>query len=184
LRRTTSITLAVVTALVAVGAATGIGRGETEEVVASFQARAIGNPHIKSCRAIPGGTYSQLEASYRGSLTTDPGEALELTTRGLEVLVNRETGLGSVEGTWGLVVPGDPDVVGRGELIAVFVGNPHIFEGELHGMLIGGFEDPDERRVLWNFSARLTNGGQTMDGAVGNPNIAPNAAILIPSGPC
>jgi hypothetical protein len=150
-RRTTSIAVALVAALVAVATAAGIGRGEgTEEVVASFEARAVGNPNIKSCRRLPGGTYSQFEASYRGSLTTDAGEALELTTRGLEIFVNQETGLGSVEGTWQMrgQAPGDPDVVGRGELIAVFVGNAHIFEGELHGMLIGGIEDPDERRIL------------------------------------
>jgi hypothetical protein len=50
-------------------------------------------------------------------------------------------------------------------------------------MLIGGIEDPDERRILWNFSTRLTDGGQAVNGAIGNPHIAPNPAILIPPGP-
>ena len=42
-------------ALIAVGAAMAIGRGSgTEEVNATFEARAIGNPNIKLCRNLGG----------------------------------------------------------------------------------------------------------------------------------
>jgi hypothetical protein len=186
----------VVCALVAVGAATAIGRGlGTEAVSATFDAHAIGDPGIKSCRDLGGGTYLKFEGNYAGRLTTDSGEELALELRGFEVLVNRETGLGSVEGTWQLQAPPEPDVVGRGELLGVFVGDPHIigdphligdpsiFAGEVHGMMVGGIEDPDERRALWNFSASLRD-GSTQTGAIGDPHIAPNPAVLIPPGPC
>jgi hypothetical protein len=174
-------------ALVATATATAIGRGSgTEEISATFQARTIGDPSIKSCRAIPGGTYSQFQADYPdpfNSLTTDAGEEFVFNLRGVEILVNEEAGLGAAESHWTLTSR-DGAQRGSGEMIAVFIGNPNIFEGDLHGMLIGGVEDPDERSVLWNFSARLSDGGRTLTGAIGDPNVAPNPAILIPPGPC
>lgn len=188
--------LMLAAALVAVGTASAIGRGSgTEEVSATFEARAVGDPHIKACRDLGAG-YLKFEGTYAGVLRTGGGEVFNITLRGFEVLVNRETGLGSVEGTWQLQEPPDPDVpVGRGELTAVFIGDPnvigdpsiigdpHIFAGEAHGMMIGGFEDPDERRALWNVAVTLSD-GETQTGAIGDPNVAPNLAILIPPGPC
>jgi hypothetical protein len=172
-----------------------IGRGSgTEGVSATFEARAVGNPNIKSCRRL-GDDYLQFEGTYAGVLRTAGGEVLNITLRGFEVLANRETGLGAVQGTWQLQGPPIPDVVGRGELTAVFVGDPHIigdpnvigdphlFAGEAHGMMIGGFEDPDERTALWNVAITLSD-GDTQTGAIGDPSIAPNPAILIPSGRC
>ncbi len=51
-------------------------------------------------------------------------------------------------------------------------------------MMVGGFEDPNERTALWNFSASLSNGGRTLTGAIGDPSAAPNPAILFPPDPC
>jgi hypothetical protein len=188
-RTTTVVAVVVTAALIAVGLAAAIGRGTGAEAVsATFEARAIGDPSIKSCPSI-GGTFGQFEASYQGSFTTNTGEELALTLRRLEILVDRETGLGAAEGTWQLQAPPEPEVVGSGELTAVFIGDPNligdpnVFGGKLHGMLLGGFEDPDERRAIWNFSASVRD-GSVLTGAIGDPHIAPNPAVLIPPGPC
>jgi hypothetical protein len=195
MRRIAWIALIAGFALIAVGAAMAIGRGSgTERVSATFEARAIGNPNIKLCRRLGDG-YLQFEGTYAGVLRTAGGETFNITLRGFQVLASRETGLGAVEGTWQLQAPPVPDVVGRGELTAVFVGDPHIigdpnvigdphiFAGEAHGMMIGGIEDPDERTALWNVAITLSS-GETQTGAIGDPGIAPNPAILIPSGRC
>src|SRR6266545_1092637 len=179
------VALAAIVTLVPAGVATAIGEGRgTERVVASFEARSVGDPNIKSCKEIPDGTYRQFEATYVGSLTTDREEVFEFDHRGLEILVDMETGLGVAEDTWTLTST-DRGQRGSGELVAVFIGDPDqigdptLFAGELQGMFIGGYEDPNERRVIWNFSARLTDGGQALTGAIGDPNVAPNPAILI-----
>ena len=58
-------------ALIAVGAATAIGRGSgTEEVSATFEARAVGDPHIKDCRDLGEGSYLKFEGQYAGVLRT------------------------------------------------------------------------------------------------------------------
>lgn len=192
MRGITWIALVVVGALIAVGAAaTAIGRGsETEQVSATFEARAIGSPNIKSCTQIREGFYSQFEASYEGSLTSDAGEEFVFTQRGLDILVDEKTGFGSAEATWLLETP-EGGLVGSGELIAVFFGDPgrggdpSEFTGNLRGMLLGSFGDPgfEERRAIWNFSASLA--GERTTGVIGDPGIAPNpGAILIPPGPC
>ena len=50
-------------------------------------------------------------------------------------------------------------------------------------MMLGGVEDPDERRAIWNVAITQSD-GETQTGAIGNPNIAPNPAVLLPPGPC
>ncbi len=158
----------------------------TEEVSATFQARSIGDSNVKTCRA-PDGTYSRFEADFAGSLVAGREEELDLVVRGFEVLANQETGLGAVEAKWALR-SADGTKSGSGELIAVFISGvvpPDPDFGEVDGMFLGDFGDPGgSRRVLWNFSAQLTDGGRTLTGAIGDPTLAPNPAILFPPDPC
>jgi hypothetical protein len=186
MRRTVWITLVVVVALVAAGAATAIIIHDTQPLEARFEAHAIGRPQVTFCPSrAPGGVT--FEADYRGTFTAAE-EELVFTLR-LEMRVDRDQELGAAEGTWTLVPPPDGDVVAHGELVAVFDG------GELHGMLIGVIPPPEgdapppegdvpPGRLLANFSASLTADGNDITGAIGDPSIAPNPGVLILPGNC
>jgi len=176
------ITLAAAAALVAAGTATAIIIYDAPQPLdARVEARAIGAPHITPRPAI-GRAGVKIEADYRGTFTTVEGEQFALTLR-LERLVDRDRQLGAAEGRWTLTSI-DGGSQGSGELVAVDEVD------DLHGMLLGTIAEgappePDKTlRLLANFSASLGDGGNRLTGAIGNPNIAPNPAVLTPPGPC
>jgi hypothetical protein len=185
------IALAVAAALVAVAAAGAIGNGSgAERVSATFSAASIGDPNDRTCAVTPEDTYGKFAADYSGRLVTDRDEVLELQFIGDKIIFSHRTGLGTVKGKFNLVEPDTRTIIGSGELNAVFIGDinsfedPNEFRGELHGMLVGGIEDPNERTIIWLFSASLTDGGRTLSGFIGDRNLMPAAAILFPPDPC
>jgi hypothetical protein len=191
MRRMKWIALAALAALAPVTAAGAIGRGSgTEAVSATFGASSIGDPNDKTCAVTREGTYIKFTADYSGRLTTRSEDILDFTLSGGKILANLETGLGSAKGSWSLVEPDTRTTIGSGQFMAVFTGDPNqfgdpnAFGGELDGMMVGGVADPNVRTALWNFSASLSDGGRTLTGAIGDPTIAPNPAILFPPDPC
>lgn len=174
----TALVIAVSAAGVGVVSAVAFERGEgVRTFAARFEARAIGNPNIIPCPDLAPEGF-KFEAGYEGTVTTEDGEEFILRVP-LEMLVDPEKGLGSAEGDWSFQAPDDGNVVASGELIGVFT------DGELHGMLIGVgnpnlIGNPD-LRLVGNFSASLSGDGQVFIGAIGNPDIAPNPAVLVPS---
>jgi hypothetical protein len=191
MRHTKWIAFAAVAALVAVAAAGAIGNGSgAERVSATFSAGSIGDPTLRTCAVRPEDTYGKFTADYSGRLVTDRGELLALQLIGDKIIFSHRTGLGTVKGKFNLVDPTTGATVGTGDLNAVFigdptqVGDPNLFGGELHGMMVGGFEDPNERTIIWLFSASLSDGGRTLSGAIGDPTIMPATAILFPADVC
>lgn len=185
------IALALMAALVAVAAAGAIGNGSgAERVSATFAAGSIGDPNQRICAVRPEDTYGKFTADYSGRLVTDRDEVLVLQFIGDKIIFSHRTGLGTVKGKFNLLDPITGATVGSGDLNAVFVGDPNqigdpnSFGGELHGMMVGGFEDPNERTIIWLFSASLSDGGRTLSGAIGDPTIMPAAAILFPADVC
>jgi hypothetical protein len=190
MRRTTWIALAAVAALVAVAAAGAIGAGSgAERVNATFSASSTAGPTIKTCAVTRADTYSKFAADYAGRLVTDRDEVLILQFIGDKIIFSANTGLGTVKGKFNLVEPDTRTIVGHGELDGVFsgdpssVGDPNLFGGNVSGML-RGFEDPNERTIIWLFSASLSDGGRTLSGFIGDRNLMPAAAILFPPDPC
>jgi hypothetical protein len=176
-----AVLMAIVGSTVAVSVAAAAIALERDEGVrtftARFEARAIGNPNIIPCPDLEAEGV-KFEAGYEGTLTTGDGEEFVLRLP-LEMMVGQDGRLGSAEGDWQLVAPDDGNVVASGELVAVFTG------GELHGMLIG-IGNPNlignpDLRLVGNFSASLSDGGESLSGAIGNPDLAPNPAVLVPS---
>lgn len=205
------------TALAATG---GAGAGK---FAAEFEARAVGDPSIEACRDLGEGGQ-KIEGRYEGTFTVPaefmPAEfltgellpAIRLPLRlSLEILYDRSTGIGTAEGTWQLGDPpseADPpgeanpptELVASGELLAV-VTLTDSGDLELDGMLIGSTEsstrDAKPLRVLFNFSATLTEGatfphlkGTVGDPSVGDPTVgdptglASNPAALVPAVKC
>ena len=181
------ITLAAI-ALVAVGAAgaTFIGSGSgTEEFAASFEAQAISDPEITACPGLVGPDGRKLEAEYVGTFETGTDNYYAITLRLELLLIDSDASLGSAEGGWTLT-RADGGVVADGELVAVAKGPSD--ETSLHGMLIGVEYPPDpilpQRMLLANFSASLRDGFRSVVGAMGDQELAPNPAVLLPPDPC
>jgi hypothetical protein len=191
MRRKKWIALVALAALVAVpSVASAIGNGSgAERVNATFTAGAIGNPNLKTCAVTRDGTFVKFTADYTARLVTDREQVLVFQFIGDKIIANVETGLGTAKGKWDLVDPTTGATVGSGVSDAVFIGEPNSFEdpnqfgGNLYGM-IRGFEDPNERTIIWLFSASLTDGGRTLSGFIGDRNLMPAAAILFPPDPC
>jgi hypothetical protein len=185
------IALAALTALAAVpSAASAIGNGSgAERVNATFAAGSIGDPNAKTCAVTRDGTFVKFTADYTGRLVTDREEVLVFQFIGDKIIANVETGLGTAKGKWNLVDPTTGATVGSGDFDAVFIGDPdsigdpNSFGGNVYGM-IRGFEDPNERTIIWLFSASLSDGGRTLGGFIGDRNLMPAAAILFPPDPC
>src|SRR5215218_34655 len=127
MRRIIWITLVVVAALAAAGAATAIIIHDAEPLEARFEAQAYEGPDITPCPFL-GRAGVKIETDYRGTFTTAE-EELVFTLR-LEQLLDGEQGLGAAEGHWTLTGR-DGGLQGSGELFAFGEVN------ELHGMLIG-----------------------------------------------
>lgn len=199
MRRNVGVVLALFalagTALAATG---GAGAGK---FAAEFEALAVGDPSIEACRDLGEGGQ-KFEARYDGTFTVPaefmpaefrPAEFVPAEFRlalhlSLEVLYDRSTGVGTADGTWRLSDPpseSDPptEFVASGELIAVV--NSADSDLALDGMLIGIAEssagDTKPLRVLFNFSATLSDGatfphlkGATfphLKGTVGDPSV-------------
>jgi hypothetical protein len=191
MRRKRWIALAALAALVAVpSAASAIGNGSgAERVNATFTAGSIGDPNDKICAVTRAGTFVKFTADYAGRLVSDREEVLAFQFIGDKIIANVETGLGTAKGKWSLVNPTTGATVGSGDFDAVFIGDPNsigdpaIFGGNVYGM-IRGFEDPNERTIIWLFSASLSDGGRSLSGFIGDRNLMPTAAILFPPDPC
>ena len=113
----TVLAVAAVAAFASVAAAAFGGGGGAGKFAATFEARAVADPTAESCPALgPGGLKT--EARYQGTMTID-GEEFAFNFTTLEILYDRSTGVGTAEGTWRLIEPPDPDVVARGELLAL-----------------------------------------------------------------
>jgi hypothetical protein len=177
-------------ALVAVAAAGAIGNGSgAERVSATFTAGSIGNPNIKTCAETREDAFAKFAADYSGRLVTDREEALGIVIN-FKVIFSLRTGLGTAKGRFSLVDPTTGATVGSGELNAVFVGHPNeigdpnAFGGELHGLMLGTIGDPNDRTIIWLFTASLSDGGRTFRASIGDPNLTPAAAILFPADVC
>jgi hypothetical protein len=166
---------------------------QVEPFAAAFDARAVADPTIGPCRALP--ALQMVEGRYDGTLSV-AGEEYGIHFV-LEALVDREAALGSAEGRWVLTDPRTADVVGRGELVATVTGarpaelEPPDPDFELQGMLIGLLEPPDPdtpaQRLLGNFAASLGDGATFphLHGTVGDPTgLALNPALLLPAVKC
>lgn len=181
-RLSRSLPAAVILVLVVVSAAVAApavsdGGGATS-FGATFEARAP-RTTTSSCAGL-GPAGQKVEARYEGTFSI-PSQERQLAARlSLVILIDARTGVGSAEGTWRLVSPPDPEIVGRGELLGVVDAailpdtdlEPPDPDLVLRGMLIGFLEPPDPdmpaQRLLGNFSAVLTDGALSLTGAVGN----------------
>lgn len=196
----------VIALLVALGAtslaAAAIARGEgAGSFAATFEGRAVGDTTMKSCPGIgPGG--QKIEARYEGPFTTagdPPTERPPSLRLSLEILFDRAAGVGIAKGNWQLVDPPDPDIVGRGQLLAVVSMvdppdpdvDPPDPDLELHGLLTGAVDPPDPdmpaQLLLGNFSASLGEGATFphLKGEVGDPTgLTSNPAVLVPAVKC
>jgi hypothetical protein len=184
------IALAAVAALVAVAAAGALGNGTgAERVTATIAASSIGDPTIKTCAESREDTYDKFAAGHSGRLMTDREEALGIIIND-KIIFSLRTGLGTAKGRFSLIDPTTGAPIGSGELNAVFIGDPNqigdpnAFGGELHGLMLGSIGDPNDRTIIWLFSATLSDGGRTFSGAIGDPSIMPASAILFPPNLC
>jgi hypothetical protein len=189
----TSIVLALVLAAGSASlaaAATTLRGGGAEPLGATFEARAVGDPTVKPCPGL-GPDGKKIEARYEGMLAIAGDERRPRLRLSLEILFDRSAGVGTAEGHWQLVDPPDPDIVGRGELVAVVTPvDPPDPDLALHGLLIGEVDPPDPdapaRKLLGNFAASLADGATFphLKGAVGDPaGLDANAAVLLPAAP-
>jgi len=177
------------------------GGGGTGKFAASFEARAITDGTITSCRGL-GLEGQKIEGSYQGTMSVD-GEEFAFNFTTLEILFDRSTGVGTADGNWQAQVPDGPEIVARGELLAVVTGDPPGEieppdpDLELHGLLIGYVNPPDPdmpaQRLLGNFTASLRKGwtfphlkGTVGDPSVGDPSVGDptNPAVLLPAVKC
>lgn len=177
-------------------AAAAIGRIDgSESFAATFEARAVADPTITSCRALP--AVQKIVGRYQGAITVPADERRATAQFAVEILYDRTTGVGTAEGTWQL---GDPpsELTGKGKLIAVVTtadppseAQPPDPDLELHGVLVGTLDPPDPdlpaQKLVGNFSASLGEGATFphLKGSVGDPTVlASNPAALIPAVKC
>jgi len=186
-------------------AAAAIGRGEgAASFAATFEARAVGDPTIASCPGL-GPDGQKIEGRYEGTFTI-PAEERRLAARfSLEILFDRSTGVGTADGNWQAQVPDGPEIVARGELLAVVTTvsppDPDVSPPDpdlgLQGLLIGTVSPPDPdlpaQMLLGNFTASLGEGatfphlkGTVGDPSVGDPSVGDpsNPAVLLPAVKC
>lgn len=160
---------------------------------ATFEARAVADPTIESCRTLP--ALQKIEGRYGGTMTV-AGEEYGIHFV-LEALVDRSAGLGSADGGWVLTDLRTADVVGRGELLATVTSDPPGEldppdpDLELHGLLVGTLDPPDPdlpaQRLVGNFAASLGEAATFpfLKGSVGDPTgPTVNPALLLPAVKC
>src|SRR5262245_55314973 len=172
--------------LPAAAPARAIGNGSgAERVEATLGASSIGNPNLKTCAITRADTYSKFEASYSGQVVTDREEVLGIIIN-FKIVFSNDTGLGTAKGTFNLVDPGTLTTIGTGGMSAVFtgdpnlIGDPNLFRGRLDGLMQGGINDPNERTIIWLFTADLVKAGQTLSGGIGDSTTMATSAIVFP----